>query len=488
MNAQKVSLHILVLFLLLHSIDSLDTLAPYDTVKDGDVLISQGRKFALGFFSPGNSRSRYLGIWYYGQPERTVVWVANRGKAMNDTSGVLAFDRYGNLEIHGNNGSSPIWSTNVSSTTLNNSTTAQLLDSGNLVLNHDLSKVVIWQSFDHPTDTFLPSMKLGLDWRTGLNWFLTSWKSEDDPALGSYSCRFESTGYPELFLYKDRAPYWRSGPIIEKPHGGDPAMPSNFNFTTTIVMNATEVSLMYSMSIISRYVVHESGSLKQFVWHDEGQQWTEVFSHPKEQCDNYSECGPNGNCGANSADQFDCTCLPGFEPKSPGNWYLRDGSGGCKRRQNASLCQSGEGFVKVKRVKLPDTSTAHVNMSLSLKECEQECLRDCNCTAYSSANETMGEFGCLKWYGDLVDTREFSDLGQDLYVRVDAIDLAHYRKRTTLVKKAMVAVISVSALVLLLLGSLIYCRMLKRKRAERRRVILLLVVPQAQRISTIFQV
>ncbi|XP_056159712.1 G-type lectin S-receptor-like serine/threonine-protein kinase RKS1 [Syzygium oleosum] len=354
-----------------------------------------------------------------GQPEQTVVWVANRENPVNDTSGVVAFDHYGNLVIRENNRSFPILSVNVSSMTLNNSTTAQLLDSGNLVLNHGLSKVVIWQSFDYPTDTFLPSMKLGLDRRTGLNWILTSWKSEDDPAPGSYSCRFEPIGYPQLFLYQDRASYWRSGPIIEKLQGGNPSMPN----TTTIVRNTMEVSLMYGISIISRYVVQESGSLKHFVWHGEQQQWTEVFSHPKEQCDYFSKCGPNGICGANNADQFDRTCLPGLEPKSPGHWYLRDGTGGCKRRQGVSMCQRGEGFVKVKQLKLPDTSTAAVDMSLSLKECEQECLRNCICTAYSSANESIGENGCLKWYGDLVDTRAFSDSGQDLYLRVDEIDL-----------------------------------------------------------------
>ncbi|KAI6703901.1 hypothetical protein NL676_013037 [Syzygium grande] len=244
-------------------------------------------------------------------------------------------------------------------------------------------------------------------------------------------------------------------------------MANDFVYNFTITINAMEVSHMYGVanaSVISRYVVDESGYLKHFIWHDEEQRWTEFSSHPKEQCDYFSKCGPNGNCGANNADQFDCTCLPGFEPKSPGDWYLRDGSGGHKRGQNVSLCRSGEGFVNVKRVKLPDTSTAHVDMSLSLKECEQECLRDCNCTAYSSANETMGEFGCLKWYGDLVVTREFSDMGQDLYVRVDAIDLARHRKRSILVKKAMVATILVSALVLLLMGSLMYCILLKRKR------------------------
>ncbi|KAF8026349.1 hypothetical protein BT93_F2977 [Corymbia citriodora subsp. variegata] len=463
MNTRTVSLHILFLFLLLHLIDSLRTLDQNNTMKDGDVLISQARKFALGFFSPGNSSLRYVGIWYYEQLERTIVWVANRENPVNHTSGVLAFDRYGNLVIRDNIGNLPIWSTNIYSLTSNNSATAQLLDSGNLVLIHDLSKEVIWQSFDYPTDTFLPSMKLGLDRRIGLNWFLTSWKSEDDPAPGSYSYRFEPTGYPQGFLYKGRAPYWRGGPLIEYPHGVDRVTPHYFNYFVTVVWNATEVSISYSTSTISRYVVQESGSFKHFIWHDEEQQWSEFRHFPEEQCDYYRNCGPNGNCGANTADQLDCTCLPSFEPTSPAEWYLRDGSGGCKRRRGASMCQSGEGFVKVQRVKLPDTSTVHVDMSLSLKECEQECLRDCNCTAYSSGNNSMGEYGCLKWFGDLVDMREVSDFGDDLYVRVDAIELARHRK-STLVKKTMVATISVSAVVLLLLGSLMYCLRLKRKR------------------------
>ena len=59
-------------------------------------------------------------------------------------------------------------------------------------------------------------------------------------------------------------------------------------------------------------------------------------------------------------------------------------------------------------------------MSLSLEECEQECLRNCSCTAYSSTYESEG-IGCLRWHGELVDTRTFSDVGQDLYIRVDAV-------------------------------------------------------------------
>ena len=90
-----------------------------------------------------------------------------------------------------------------------------------------------------------------------------------------------------------------------------------------------------------------------------------------------------------------------------------------------STCKSGEGFIKLAHVKVPDTSIAHVDMSLSLKECEQECLRNCSCTAYTSAYESEGGIGCLTWHGDLADVRTFSDEGQDLYIRVDAVVLGN---------------------------------------------------------------
>ena len=48
---------------------------------------------------------------------------------------------------------------------------------------------------------------------------------------------------------------------------------------------------------------------------------------------------------------------------------------------------NGEGFMNLAHVKVPNTSMARVDMSLSLKVCEQKCLRTCSCMAYASANE-----------------------------------------------------------------------------------------------------
>ncbi|CAH2042826.1 unnamed protein product [Thlaspi arvense] len=73
----------LLLFLSFGSCISVDTITPSRPLKDGELLISEGKNFVLGFFSPGKSSFRYVGIWYYKVSEQTVVWVANRDRPIN---------------------------------------------------------------------------------------------------------------------------------------------------------------------------------------------------------------------------------------------------------------------------------------------------------------------------------------------------------------------------------------------------------------------
>lgn len=72
-------------------------------------------------------------------------------------------------------------------------------------------------------------------------------------------------------------------------------------------------------------------------------------------------------------------------------------------------------------MKLPDTSSSWVDKSLGLKECEEMCLRNCSCMAY--ANSDIRGSGCLLWFDDLIDMREFTEGGQDLYIRMAASEL-----------------------------------------------------------------
>ncbi|XP_031397688.1 G-type lectin S-receptor-like serine/threonine-protein kinase At1g11410 [Punica granatum] len=445
-------LHTLLLLLHHTNCKTLNTISQTIPLHDGDVLLSENKNFALGFFSPGNSTRRFIGTWYNKVSEPTVFWVANRDRPINDTSGVLSINSHGDLVLHCcNNGSSTIWSTNVSTTSSDNATTAQLRDTGNLNLLQRLGNRVMWQSFDHPSDTLMPFMKLGQDPITGMDWVLTSWRSEDDPGSGNFTFRIDFMGYPQLFLYKNGAPRWRGGPWTGLRWSGMPRMTNNYIVDISFENNQKEFSILYGLrntSTISRMVVESSGMICRFIWHAGDGQWNELWTAPVHECDYYKACGPNSNCNPYNADQFICTCLPGFEPQTPADWLLRDGSGGCIRSLGASTCQSGEGFVKVALVKVPDTSRAYVNMSMSLKECERECLKNCSCTAYASADERQGGTGCLAWYGDLLDIRTFSNTGQELYVRVDAAILARLTKKDRSPRKWLIGVTLLASVIL----------------------------------------
>ena len=97
-----------------------------------------------------------------------------------------------------------IWSSNTSRTAGNNinNPTAQLLDSGNLVVKDGNIESVLWQSFDHPCDTVLSEMKIGWDLVNGLDRYITSWKSTEDPAPSEISARLDRRGLPQLVVMK----------------------------------------------------------------------------------------------------------------------------------------------------------------------------------------------------------------------------------------------------------------------------------------------
>ncbi|KAK8612547.1 hypothetical protein V6N13_092660 [Hibiscus sabdariffa] len=382
MNSVKWLIRILLVFYLSHSSFPADTISLHHFIQDNnhEVIVSSGNTFALGFFSPGSSRNRYVGIWYHQIPEKTVVWVANRDNPIKDTSGILRIDSRGNLALFQENQTLPVWSTNISIAGTRNSV-AQILDSGNLVLiQNDTRKALLWQSFGHPTNTWLSFMKLGFNLRTGLNQVYTSWKSPDDPGVGNYSFKMIQGVSPQMVLYKGSGPLWRSGTWTGKRWSGIPEMTQNFIFRDSFVNTADELSFSSdakNASIITRWVTNETGVIQRITWNNQARRWIRFYSTPKEQCDFYGHCGPNGYCNPYLGD-FECTCFPGFEPKSPEAWYIRDGAGGCMRKTGISLCGNGEGFVKFPNVKVPDTLVAQAqaveDMSIGLKQCEEKCL------------------------------------------------------------------------------------------------------------------
>ena len=85
-----------------------DTLTISKPIKDGDLLVSNRETSALGFFSPGESTNRYVGIWFYKASKQPRVWVANKDNPITDKSRVLSIDLHGNLVLYGEDRKQPI--------------------------------------------------------------------------------------------------------------------------------------------------------------------------------------------------------------------------------------------------------------------------------------------------------------------------------------------------------------------------------------------
>ncbi|KAK1396398.1 Receptor-like serine/threonine-protein kinase [Heracleum sosnowskyi] len=404
---------------------SVDTITTHHIFRDGDTIISAGGEFEFGFFSPGSSTNRYLGVWYYKISKGTVIWVANRDRPLKNTSGVLQVNHKGITLQTVNSGDGIIWSSNTSKSM--NNPTVQLLDTGNLVLQDEHQDVnnmkdFIWQSFDHPGDNLLPGMKFGIDLVSGIDRYFTSWKSDDDPSLGSFINRLDPNGYPQVIVTKDSVIWSRTGPWNGYKFTGLPKTSPGGIFKDTFVINKKEIYYMFDLinetSAVMRFVLTPSGVQKLLLWNYQQQSWMVYINLLVTDCDRYRLCGAYGRCNINNS--FRCECLRGFIPKFPEKWKAADWSNGCIRRTNL-VCGTEEGFVKYTGVKLPDTHHSWYDMTINLQECEKLCLKNCNCTAY--ANVRSGGKGCLLWFSDLIDIRDLTEDGQDIYVRMPSSEL-----------------------------------------------------------------
>ncbi|XP_071732897.1 G-type lectin S-receptor-like serine/threonine-protein kinase At4g27290 isoform X2 [Rutidosis leptorrhynchoides] len=428
----------------------------------------------MGFFSPGNSKNRYLGIWYKKISTGTVVWVANRETPITDKLSVFKVTKEGNLLIL-SGGKTVVWSSDSTVKGNDRVVEVQLLDTGNLIVwdQNDTNRNLIWQSFDYPGDTFLPGMKFGKDFVTGIERCMTSWKSPDDPAPGLYHNHVDTNGYPQIFGWRGQEKLSRLGPWNGLGFSGFPTDIPNPIYSVEFVVNDKEIYHKYELksSVIRRIVLTWDGKTLILHWIERTQEWLEYADVSVDSCGRLALCGPYGSCSINKHPP--CSCMEGFEPKNQEQWDASDWSGGCKRKK-ALNCGYGsgitDGFRKISGVKVPDTRKSNYNASMTLGECEKVCRRDCSCRAYTSLDISNGGSGCLLWFHELMDTREY-DSKQDLYLKMAASELqgqvVHHVGPN---ERNVVVIVFLLMSLFVLLPALVYaCRKVKKRNYIKRR-------------------
>ncbi|XP_042756055.1 G-type lectin S-receptor-like serine/threonine-protein kinase At2g19130 [Lactuca sativa] len=439
-----------------------NTISANNFLSGNRTIISERDEFELGFFKAGNSSNYYIGIWYKRAASNppTIVWVANRETPISDRfrSELKIID--GNLVLL-NESKFQIWSTNVSTTL--KSSVAVLLDDGNLVLGDSTSNSIepVWQSFDHPTHTWLPGAKLAYNNRTKKSQFLTSWKSKEDPGVGLFSLELHPSSNMYVCKWNGSQQYWTSGAWNGKIFELVPEMRLNYIYNFSYHMNENETYFTYSLynsSLVSRFIMDVSGQLQQQMWSESTAEWAMFWSKPKEVCDIYGLCGAFGTCRPTEFPL--CNCLTGFKPRSESDWNQTDFSGGCVRKTDLQCGRNTEkqDFLMIRVKNLPPNNSVAVG---SAGECHTTCLNDCFCNAYSLVDNQ-----CSVWDGDLLNLED-NDSGKIIFVKVAYKDLPlsskdplHHKKSISV---TMGAVVGFGGVVVFVLGVILFLIFRKKR-------------------------
>ena len=245
-----------------------------------------------------------------------------------------------------------VWSTN-SRSEVSNSSVAKLLDNGNFVIKDAFdSSVVIWQSFDHLSNTWLPGAELGYNNRTKRKLVLTSWRNGENPAPGPFSYELHE--------------------------------------------------LPFNLSDFTRGTLEINGQLKFYGFSQGFMGWPGeelISTEPMDKCEVNASCGAFSICDRGWYSH--CSCLEGFEPKVGENWRLEDFSDGCVRK-TPFHCSRGDSFLEITHVAYPKNFKEIFHVS-SIDQCKLECLINCSCTAF--AYHFSDSRWCYMWTGDLYNIR-----------------------------------------------------------------------------------
>ncbi|KAL5198730.1 hypothetical protein ABZP36_002242 [Zizania latifolia] len=443
------------------------TLSQGQSLRGNGVLVSANGAFKAGFFTPtgGDPGKVYFGVMYVNSTELTVAWVANRDAPVRAASAYSATVT-GSGELQVREGKRVVWRTGTSASSSRGNHTLTIGDDGNLKLtgSDGADTDAVWQSFEHPADTFIPGMSIALDRRNGAfnRTLFTSWRSTGDPAAGDFTLGLDPSA--QLYIWRSQggknSTYWRSGQWTGTNFVGIPwrsLYVYGFKLTGDPLQSGQYMSYNFAPfnSSLFRFVLQPNGTETCYMLLATGN-WETVWSQPAIPCHEYNRCGANAECAAGDGGQAVCTCLKGFKPKSEAEYSSRNWTQGCVRsapltcsqRNISAVAASTTGddvFAELQGVKLPDFAVWGSTVG-DASSCRQACLGNCSCGAYSYSTSS-----CLMWGQELVDIYHFprgDGYKYNLYVKVPPSVLETSSERGRWATAIVVVVVIVVAIAL----------------------------------------
>ncbi|KAB2619440.1 receptor protein kinase ZmPK1 [Pyrus ussuriensis x Pyrus communis] len=360
--------------------DTLSRASSLSVEKLEDVLISPDGVFTAGFHQVGNN-SYCFAIWF-SEPSPssdrhqnpTVVWTANRDRPVNGKRSKLSLLKTGNL-ILTDAGQSIVWATTTTSLSPAHLT---LHTSGNLILQNSDDHVVLWQSFDSPTDTLLPLQPFTR------NAMLVSTRSQSNSSSGFYKLFFDNDNLLRLLF---------DGLEVSSVYWPDPSRVSwdnersTYNNTRTAMLdslgsfvssdNLTFMSTDYGARLQRMLRIDFDGNVRLYSRERAGEKWVVSWQAISDPCKVHGTCGANSVCSYDRGFGRKCLCLPGYQMRNHTDWSF-----GCEPQFDLSYTEGNESsFLKLSQVEFNGYDfNSYTNYSYM--ECESICLKLDNCKGF----------------------------------------------------------------------------------------------------------
>ncbi|KAL0562117.1 hypothetical protein IC582_002568 [Cucumis melo] len=362
------------------SIMAYNVLTQGQELRFGSQLISPTGIFVLGFYNPNSlNNATYLGISYNFNHQKP-IWIANPNSPIfaNDSASMgLVVDANGSLIIQNGSYFFSLFDVGESIT----SSSAVLQDDGNFVLrelNRDGSvKEILWQSFDHPTDTLLPGMKIGINHKTNSTWSLTSWRNEESPKPGAFRLGMNPNNTFELVMFIRDALFWRSGnwedgsfEFLENNKGINFNRVSNENETYFIYFSFNNNYRTESTSVIqTQFRLKEDGNLRMNMNNDD-------YEH--------------SICPLLEKDNEGCVWKKQHKMPQCRNWLYPYGVA-----FKTMFVHTLEDAINASSSS--SSSSSYKDTNLTRFECETICIYDCDCIGFGVSKLEDGNGGCEIW-------------------------------------------------------------------------------------------
>lgn len=263
--------------------------------------VSPSGDFALGFRKIEN-QGFLLAIWFNKIPERTIVWSANRNKYVQRGSKVeLTAD--GDFILSDSTGKQ----TRIADRGGTAVAYAAMLDTGNFILA-SRDSATLWESFDNPTDTILPTQIMNLEIK------LYAPISDTNFSTGRFMLYLQNDGNLQLLttsfpLDTPNFAYWSTSTA----GSGFQLIFNQSAFIYVVAKNQSIVNMVSSdvastQDFYQRAAVDSDGIFRRYIYPKSTaasggkwpMRWSTLFYTPSNICLAIREDTGSGACGLNS--------------------------------------------------------------------------------------------------------------------------------------------------------------------------------------------